>query len=172
MMTAARPVVDQRGVERFLEGHRFALVGASDAAGSFSTTVMTALQAHGYDVVPVNRRQPVIDGGVTCASVGDIEGTVDGAIVMVPSDAAEGVVRECVDAGITKVWLFRGVGKGACSDGAVKACRDHGVDLINGACPLMFLEPVRGVHRLHRGIRRVRKSLVVGSGGRATPEPR
>ena len=33
------------------------------------------------------------------ASVGDIEGPVDGAIVMVPSDAAEEAVLECVDAG-------------------------------------------------------------------------
>ena len=93
-------------------------------------------------------------------------GTIDGAIIMVPSDAAEQAVQECIAAGITEVWLFRGVGQGSCSDAAAQACRDHGVGLVNGACPLMFLAPVRGVHRFHRGVCRARRSLVdSGVGG-------
>ena len=159
-MNSTKPVLVQADVDRFLSGHRLALVGASEAPNSFSRTVMTELQQHGYEVVPVNRRQPVIDGRESDASVGDIEGGVDGAIIMVPADAAEAAVRECIAAGISQVWLFRGVGRGACSDAAVQVCHDHGVGLVNGACPLMFLEPVSGVHRFHRGVRRARRSLV------------
>ncbi len=160
-MNTTKAVVDRSDVDRFLSGHRFALIGASEAAGAFSTTVMVALEEHGYEVVPVNPRGPLIDGRLQShTSVRDIEGTVDGAIVMVPSDVAEQAVQECIEAGITQVWLFRGVGHGACSDAAAQACHDHGVGLVNGACPLMFLEPVRGVHRFHRGVRRMRRSLV------------
>ena len=166
-MSTTKRVVDRSDVARFLSGRRFALIGASEAASAFSSTVMAALEQHGYDVVPVNPRRPVINGGVRCqASVHDIAGTIDGAIIMVPSDAAEQAVRECIAAGITEVWLFRGVGQGSCSDAAAQACRDHGVGLVNGACPLMFLAPVRGVHRFHRGVCRARRSLVdSGVGG-------
>jgi hypothetical protein len=36
---------------------------------------------------------------------------------------------------------------------------DHGVDVVAGACPLMFVEPVRGAHRLHLAIRRLKHSV-------------
>ncbi len=160
-MNTTKPIVDRSDVDRFLRGHRFALIGASEAPSAFSSTVISELERHGYDVVPVNPRRPLIDGRIPShASVHDIEGTIDGAIVMVPSEAAEQAVQECIAAGITQVWLFRGVGQGAYSDAAAQICRDHGVGLVSGACPLMFLEPVRGVHRLHRGICRARRSLV------------
>ena len=155
--------VDQHTVDEFLSGHRFALIGASDDPKSFSRTVMKALEQHGYEVVPVNPRMPVIDGRPSPASVGAIEGTIDGAIIMVPAGAAEQAVRDCIAAGVTQVWLFKGVGQGACSEPAAQACRDAGIGLVNGACPLMFLDPVRGVHRFHRGVRRARRSLIGAS---------
>jgi hypothetical protein len=40
----------------------------------------------------------------------------------------------------------------AVSDEAVARCREAGVEVVAGACPFMFDEPVRGVHRLHRFI--------------------
>ncbi len=159
-MSSSHQPVDQRTVDEFLRGHRFALIGASDDSKSFSRTVMKALEQHGYEVVPVNPRLPVIDGRSSRASVGAIEGTVDGAIVMVPASAADQAVRDCIAAGVTQVWLFRGVGQGACSETAARTCRDAGIGLVNGACPLMFLDPVRGVHRFHRGVRRARRSLI------------
>lgn len=163
MNTSTHPVVAQRDVDRFLGGHRFALVGATDAPRHFSAVVMTELERHGYEVVPVNPRRPLVDGRVQAlASVAEIDGPVDGAIIMVSADAPEGAVRECIAAGITEVWLFRGVGHGSCSDAAAQLCRDHDVGLVNGACPLMFLDPVRGVHRLHRGVRHLRRSLFTG----------
>ena len=75
---------------------------------------------------------------------------VDGVIVMVRPDAAEQVVREAIERGVPRVWLHRGVGTGAVSERAVELCRDAGVAVVDGACPLMFATPVGGVHRLHR----------------------
>lgn len=42
-----------------------------------------------------------------------------------------------------------------------RALRDHGVVVVAGACPLMFLEPVGRVHRIHRAGRRSNGSLAV-----------
>jgi hypothetical protein len=54
------------------------------------------------------------------------------------------------------VWLFKGLGgPGAASDDAIRLARELGLDVVPGACPLMFLDPVRGAHRLHLAIRRL-----------------
>jgi uncharacterized protein len=80
--------------------------------------------------------------------------------VMVHRDLAADVVRAAAERGITRVWLFKGLGApGAVSEEALDECASHGMKVVAGACPLMFLEPVGGLHRLHRAVRRVNGSL-------------
>jgi len=38
-------------------------------------------------------------------------------------------------------------------------CRDAGIDVVAGACPLMFLDPVKGFHKFHRTLRRMNGSI-------------
>ncbi len=84
---------------------------------------------------------------------------LDGVVVMVNADAAKRVVEECAARGVRRVWLHRGLGApGASSEEAVALCREHGIEVVDGACPLMFLEPVRHIHRAHRWL--TRRSLV------------
>lgn len=59
-----------------------------------------------------------------------------------------------------RVWLFMGLGgPGALSDEAVQLCHDKGIDVVAGACPLMFLEFVGWSHKLHRMARHLNGSL-------------
>ena len=146
-------------VRTFLEGRRFAVVGASDDQKNFGGTVYRELKAHGYEPVAVNRSATTVDGDTCFPSLAAVPGEVDGAIVMVNRNAAVDVVRECADQGIDRVWLFKGAGAGAVSEEAVRMCADNGIAVIEGACPLMFLEPVAGLHRFHRGIRHLTGSL-------------
>ena len=152
-------MIDPAVPQRFLELRRIALVGASEDERSFAPTVQEALVAHGIEVVPVNPGWETV-GGVPCyASLALVPGRVDGVMVMTPADRAADVVRDCAALGITKVWLFRGVGRGAVSDDAVALCHEHGIEVVEGACPLMFLEPVAWFHRVHRAVLHVRGSL-------------
>jgi predicted CoA-binding protein len=81
---------------------------------------------------------------------------------MVPAPEAVAVVSDCLAAHVHHIWLFKGIGApGAVSDEAVQLCRDAGVNVVEGACPLMFLEPVGVGHRIHRGVRRLNGSLKV-----------
>ena len=83
---------------------------------------------------------------------------------MVAGEAAVGVVRACAARGVSHVWLFKGLGgRGADSDAAARV-RRHDIAVVAGACPLMFLEPVGLVHRLHRSARRANRSLVRSPG--------
>ena len=144
-------MLDRSAIDDFLAQHRIAVVGASDKSGDFATVIAGELQDHGYEAVRVGRSGP--KGGFT--SLAEVPGSVDGVVVMVGPFAAADVVEEAAALGITRVWLFKGVGKGSCSDAAVAAAKEHGMTVVEGACPLMFLEPVKSVHRFHRGIRRL-----------------
>jgi predicted CoA-binding protein len=75
---------------------------------------------------------------------------VDGVLVMVPARIAADVVRDAISRGIPRVWLHRGIGAGSVSREAVALCKQAGIAVVDGACPLMFLEPVKSIHRFHR----------------------
>lgn len=147
--------VDLDAAARFLAGHRIAVVGASSDSKKFGNTVFRELVAHGYDAIPVNRHAVEVEGVAAYARLADVPGAVDGVMVMVPGDAAADAVHAAAARGVTRVWLFRGLGTpGAVSDASLAACAVHGLDVVAGACPLMFLEPVGRGHDVHRALRR------------------
>jgi predicted CoA-binding protein len=53
-------------------------------------------------------------------------------------ETAVATMRECVELGITHVWMHRAFGDGSVSDEATAYGRQHGVTVIDGGCPLMF----------------------------------
>jgi len=154
------PIVDQFAAEQFLRGHRFALIGASDDPKNFSGAINRELTAHGYDIVPVNPSSALVWERDCYRTVFDVPGVLDGAIIMVPPEAAPSVVQQCVDNHIDNIWLFRGIGgPGATSSEATDICQARGVNLVDGACPLMFVEHSGWMHRLHHAIRVARGSV-------------
>jgi uncharacterized protein len=153
MTTTTTPVDD--AASRFLALQRIAVVGASPERGNFGATIACALRDHGIDVVTVHPTRAPVAGLPSYPDVAAVRDRVDGAVVMVPAAAAVGVVLACADAGIRHVWLFRGLGgAGSVSAEAVAVAETAGLDVVAGACPLMFLEPVGWFHRLHRAVRR------------------
>ena len=157
-------MISPQTVSEFLDQHRIAVVGVSDDPKSFGNVIFKEMKAHGYDAVPVHPAVTAVDGTPCYPDVKAIPGDVDGAIVMVNHQIAPAIVDDCAAKGIGRVWLFRGFGgPGALSDDAVERCRQHGIDVIEGACPLMFLEPVGGVHRFHRALRRLNGSIAAAA---------
>jgi predicted CoA-binding protein len=157
-------MIEPSMASEFLTAGRIAVIGASDDPRKFGNTVYRALRDHGVDVVAVNRRGVEIAGDPSYAAIAEVPGPIDCAIVMVAAERAAGVVAECLDRGVPRIWLFKGLGApGAISTEAVDLCRDRHVAVIPGACPLMFLEPVGWFHRLHRRARQLNHSLARAS---------
>ena len=153
-------MLDRRSIDDFLAQRHLAVVGVSGKPNDFPVTIVKELRDHDYDVAAVGAHVDDVGGVPAYHSLEDVPGELDGVVVMVRSEAAADVVRQAADRGVPRVWLFKGAGHGAVSDEAIGYCRAHGVDVVEGACPLMFLEPVKGVHRFHRFVspraRRVR----------------
>jgi uncharacterized protein len=141
-------------IEQFLDQDRIAVVGVSRNPKEFANSVYRRLRddGRGRTLYPVNSRAEgaEIEGATSFGSLAEVPEPLDGVLVMVPADAAADVVREAVTAGVPRVWLHKGAGQGSVSPEAVAVAREAGVDLVDGACPLMFDEPVGGIHRLHR----------------------
>lgn len=142
----------RQSIDSFLAQKHIALVGASRDPKQFANSVYRRLRDGGRTVYPVNFHDDAvtIEGDPCFHSLADVPDPVDGVLVMVPAENAADVVRAAVARGIPRVWLHRGAGRGAVSAEAVALCRDNGIDVVDGACPLMFDDPVRGIHRVHR----------------------
>lgn len=153
-------MIDARTAQEFLSHERVAVIGASDEKSNFGATIYRELRDHGYAVTAVNPSASSVAGDPCYPDLASLPTPVDGAIVMVGKDRAVGVVQDCIAQGVPRVWLFRGIGGGgAVSDDAVRLCEEHGVPVVAGACPLMFLEPVGWFHKVHRGVRHLNGSL-------------
>jgi predicted CoA-binding protein len=87
--------------------------------------------------------------------VQDIQPSVEAALVMTTPDVTETVVMDCAEAGIQRVWMYRGVGKGSVSEKAVAFCKERGMQVVEGQCPFMFLPETAGVHRFHGFVRKI-----------------
>lgn len=142
-------------IEDFLAQKRIALVGASRKSGSFSVPMFQELSRCGYDVVPVNPNIPEFQGHRCFARVQDIQPPVQAALLMTPPEVTDTVVRDCAEAGIPRVWMHRGVGQGTVSTQAVEFCRERGIRVVPGQCPLMFLPECGGIHRFHGFLRKL-----------------
>jgi len=128
----------------FLAHKRIAVVGVSGRGGATGNTIFHSLRDRGYEVFPVNPNASAVDGATCYPSVKQLPVKVDGAVIVTPAGASEQVVRECVEAGIPRVWLHYnplfGKGSSSASNAAAAYGVEHGLTVIDGACPLMFLD--------------------------------
>jgi hypothetical protein len=142
-------------IQGFLDQKHLAFVGVSRKSKAFPNAVYRHMRDAGYELVPVNPQAETIEGDRCYATVGDVPDPVDGVVVMVNREAAVGVVRECIDRGVKRIWLHRGLGSpGAMSDEALRLCQENDVEVVAGACPLMFVGPTRHIHWLHKQLAR------------------
>lgn len=136
-------------IQRFLACRRIALVGVSRVPKDFSRAVMRAFAERGYDVVPVNPSATDIDGRPSFRSVREVAPPVEAALLLTPPGRSAGAVEDCIAAGVRRIWFHRGAGAGAVSVDALALCERNGVEVVPGACPLMYLPRTGLVHGIH-----------------------
>lgn len=141
----------RRDIDDFLAQKRIACVGVSRDSKQFANAVYSALKDRDYQVYPVNPKADTLAGDRCYPSVKALPQPVDGAMVMLKGEAALGVIRECDEAGINRVWLI----KEAVTPEALSYCKDHGMTVVDGECPMMFATPVGFGHACHRFFKQI-----------------
>ena len=137
-------------VATFLQGRRIAVAGVSRSSAQPANAIFRKLAASGYEVFPINPKTSEVEGARCYPDVASIPKPLDGVVIVTPPEASIDVVRQCIDAGVRRVWFHRSVGVGSVSADAVRACEAHGIECIAGGCPLMFCEPIDFGHRCLR----------------------
>jgi len=149
------PTSSLETIEDFLAQKRIAMVGISRNPKDFSLALFEELRKRGYEMVPVNPNVREVLGQPCFARVQEIQPPVDAVLLMTTAEITDKVISDCADAGIQRVWMYRAGGKGAVSEKAVTFCREHGIQVVPGQCPFMFLPGTGGVHKFHGFIRKI-----------------
>lgn len=126
-----------------------AVIGASTQPGKVGHDILNNLVTEEYNgaIYPVNPKADKILGVKAYASVKDIPGEVDLAVIVIPAPLVPGALRECGEKGVKNAVVISAGFKevhtpeGAALEEEVAAvCREHGIALVGPNC-LGILRP-------------------------------
>ena len=148
----------------FLDNKRIAVTGVSrKPKGHGSNTVYQRLRSRGYDVFAVNPNADEVDGDTCYHDLKSIPDGVDAVVIGTRPEHADATMVECAELGINHVWMHRGPGQGSVSPSAATYGREHGINVIDGGCPLMFDPTADFAHKCMKAVftltRRVPKQV-------------
>ena len=140
----------QAAAREFLAQKRIAVAGISSRRDTPANLIFKTLRARGIEVIPVSSSAKEFEG-VTCyPDVKSIPKAPDGLVIVTKPAVAEALVRECVDR-IPRVWMHSALGTRprffkraaarttSVSETALRLCREHGITVIPGSCPMQFI---------------------------------
>lgn len=136
-------------IQTFIAGKRIAVAGASRTTKTkFGNMAAAELEQRGYDVYFVHPQAEAIQGKPAYSNLNALQGQVDGVLVSLPAEKGADVLRDAAAAGIRNVWIQQG-GE---SPELVKLGQELELNLVTGKCILLYAQPVRGFHILHRWV--------------------
>jgi len=139
-------------IGKFLEDKKVAMVGASSNKDNFGRSLMAELQKMDYQVIPVNPKCDKVEGVSCVSTVRDLPGDVQSVILAVPASLTDDIVKQCIGTQVRRVWMIRGVGRGAYTESAHALCKENNIEVVYGFCPLMFYGG--GMHKFHFWLRK------------------
>ena len=141
----------KQAIESFLSNKKIAIAGVSRNAKKFGYVVLQELTQRGYDVYPVNPNTNSL-GGIPCfQSISALPPDVRNLLVVTPKENTTGIVQEAVGKGISSIWIQQ------MSDTpeAIRIAEESKVNLVTKQCILMWTNPVKGIHKFHRTIKKL-----------------
>ena len=93
-------------LRRLFAPKSIAIIGASDRPGSFGLRTQANLARFVGDLHLVNPRRDEIGGKPCVRAIGEIPEAPDLAIIATPRDSVEGLVDECIAAGVGGILIF------------------------------------------------------------------
>jgi predicted CoA-binding protein len=85
-----------------------AVIGASSDRRKFGNKALRAFRDHGDIVIPINPKDPEVEGEKTYTSVLDVAGPIDMATMYVAPAVGVKILEELATKGVAEVWLNPG----------------------------------------------------------------
>lgn len=157
----------------FLAQECIAVAGVSkDHPESPANLIYRTLRKRGCTVYAVNPHLQDFMDDRCYPDLASLPERPDGLVIVTRPDAAEDLVRQCIETGVPRVWMHSMLGTrprflknlaesiGSVSPEAVRLCREHGIAVIPGSCPMQFLSE-DFPHTCMRGLLRVTGALAI-----------
>jgi predicted CoA-binding protein len=90
------------------ENVRIALIGASNDKQKFGNQIYLDLRSKGYDILPINPKEKIIEGDKAYAALNKMDDMPDIVNFVVPPNIAMKVAKEAVELGIEYLWFQPG----------------------------------------------------------------
>lgn len=124
-------------IDTFLQGKRFAVVGASTNREKYGNKVLRTFQQNHLEAFPINPHAREVEGVPAYADLSELPGTVDGISIITPPAVTENVVDKAIELGIPNIWMQ----PGAESSAAIERAEKAGINVIaGGPCLLVVLQ--------------------------------
>ena len=136
----------------FLAQKRIAVAGVSrhPEAGSPANAIYRKLKDAGYTVYAINPGADSVEGDPCWPDLAALPEPVDGVVAVTTPSVSADLARQCAERGIPRFWMHRSIGEGSVSAAATDIRGEHGIAVIDGACPMMFVAPVDIAHKCIR----------------------
>ncbi len=137
-------------IRQFLDAKKMAVAGVSRNPKKFGYQAFKALQGQGYELFPLNPNATEIDNLQAYSTISQLPEEVKHLVILTPKTETEKLVMEAIAHGIDHIWIQQ------MSDTpeAIKIASEAGVCLVTRQCIFMWVEPVTGIHKVHRSIKK------------------
>lgn len=138
-------MITRKQIDDFFNSDKIAFAGVSRNTKKFSRTVFHELLERGLNIIPIN---PAIDeiAGISCSNLSSLPDDTDSILIMTPKEETLPILKDAVKCGITNIWIQQG----AENNEVLQYAQNSDLNIITKECIMMYAEPVRSVHKLHR----------------------
>ena len=148
--------------EQFLACHTIAVIGVSEDPKQPANLNFRTLRDAGYHAIPVNPKHDQVEGVKCYPSIESIPEKIEAVMIFTPAIATTEAAINCYKNGIKHIWIHGGFGGGSKSAAASQLLKDKpGLNFIDGACPMMFLQNADWFHHSVKHVMRFTGGLPV-----------
>ena len=144
-------MVSKSAIDVFFEGKTVAIAGVSRNPKKFPSQVYIELKKKGYTVVPENPNSSEVMGEKTFSSVAELPPEINSLLIITNKQITEQIVEEAIKKGIQNIWIQQM----SQTPAAIEKAKEAGINLVYKQCVFMFAEPVAGMHRFHRSMKKL-----------------
>ncbi|HKL07246.1 MAG TPA: CoA-binding protein [Bacteroidales bacterium] len=138
----------KESIEQFLDPKKIAVAGVSANTRKFGYAVFSELRQKGFEICPINPARSAIEDVKCYQSVLDIPDEYKKLFIVTPKSETDIILQQAAQKGIKHVWIQQMSG----TENSRNIAAEKGIQLIDKSCILMYAQPVKSIHKFHRGL--------------------
>ncbi|PLX05253.1 MAG: hypothetical protein C0594_07970 [Marinilabiliales bacterium] len=142
-------MITKQSIDAFLNEKNIALIGVSAKKKNFGRSLIPELQKRNHTVFLVHPDSKEIDGIQCISSIKELPNEVNAIHISVSKDNTEKLLDEIVQSNIDHIWIQQM----SETQNIIDTLSATNKNFIYKQCLFMFMEPVKGIHSFHRGLK-------------------